>query len=63
VGGELNELIKKEQGLNLWQYYFSICEAGFKTKTLGCVMFTVGREGNGEMIDDVLKACEDSKDI
>ncbi|KAA6409154.1 MAG: cyclopropane-fatty-acyl-phospholipid synthase [Lasallia pustulata] len=36
-----------------WEYYFSYCEAGFVTKTLGDVSITVGREGAVELIDDV----------
>lgn len=36
-----------------WEYYFTYCEAGFATKTLGDVIITVGREGAMEMIDDV----------
>lgn len=36
-----------------WEYYFSYCEAGFATKTLGDVSITVGREGAMELIDDI----------
>ncbi|KAL9601062.1 MAG: hypothetical protein Q9219_002771 [cf. Caloplaca sp. 3 TL-2023] len=36
-----------------WQYYFTYCEAGFNTKTLGDVILTVGREGATEMIEDI----------
>ena len=36
-----------------WEYYFSYCEAGFATKTLGDVILTVGREGAVEMMEDV----------
>ncbi|KAL8997198.1 MAG: hypothetical protein Q9169_003464 [Polycauliona sp. 2 TL-2023] len=36
-----------------WQYYFTYCEAGFNTKTLGDVILTVGREGAMEMIEDI----------
>ena len=36
-----------------WEYYFSYCEAGFVTKTLGDVILTVGREGAVEMMEDV----------
>jgi cyclopropane-fatty-acyl-phospholipid synthase len=36
-----------------WEYYFSYCEAGFVTKTLGDVSITVGREGATALIDDV----------
>ncbi|OQO05674.1 hypothetical protein B0A48_09767 [Cryoendolithus antarcticus] len=36
-----------------WEYYFSYCEAGFATKTLGDVILTVGREGGVEMMEDV----------
>ena len=35
------------------QYYFTYCEAGFRTKTLGDVIITVGREGARELIDDI----------
>ncbi|TAQ86879.1 hypothetical protein B7494_g4794 [Chlorociboria aeruginascens] len=37
-----------------WEYYFCYCEAGFATKTLGAVVFTVGREGNTDMISDII---------
>ena len=36
-----------------WEYYFTYCEAGFVTKTLGDVIFTIGREGATEMMEDV----------
>ncbi|KAL8807315.1 MAG: hypothetical protein Q9182_000820 [Xanthomendoza sp. 2 TL-2023] len=36
-----------------WQYYFTYCEAGFDTKTLGDVILTVGREGATEMLEDI----------
>ncbi|MCJ1433458.1 hypothetical protein MMC27_002820 [Xylographa pallens] len=36
-----------------WEYYFSYCEAGFATKTLGDVSITVGREGAMELIEDI----------
>lgn len=36
-----------------WEYYFTYCEAGFQTKTLGDVIFTIGREGAIEMMEDV----------
>ncbi|KAK4963367.1 hypothetical protein LTR10_000995 [Elasticomyces elasticus] len=42
------ELFKRK-----WEYYFSYCEAGFATKTLGDVILTVGREGAVEMMEDV----------
>lgn len=35
------------------QYYFTYCEAGFRTKTLGDVIITVGREGATEMLEEV----------
>ena len=35
------------------QYYFTYCEAGFVTKTLGDVIITVGREGAMELMEDV----------
>ncbi|TLD37784.1 cyclopropane-fatty-acyl-phospholipid synthase [Venturia nashicola] len=36
-----------------WEYYFTYCEAGFATKTLGDHIFTVSREGAVEVIEDV----------
>lgn len=36
-----------------WEYYYSYCEAGFATKSLGDVILTVGREGAVEMMEDV----------
>ena len=36
-----------------WEYYFSYCEAGFATKTLGDAIITVGREGAVQMMEDV----------
>ncbi|TKA71624.1 hypothetical protein B0A49_03027 [Cryomyces minteri] len=36
-----------------WEYYFAYCEAGFRTKTLGDVIVTVGREGAVEMAERV----------
>lgn len=36
-----------------WEYYFTYCEAGFATKTLGDHIITVSREGAVEAIDDV----------
>ncbi|RDI76723.1 hypothetical protein Vi05172_g13288 [Venturia inaequalis] len=36
-----------------WEYYFTYCEAGFATKTLGDHIFTVSREGAVEAIEDV----------
>lgn len=35
------------------QYYFTYCEAGFVTKTLGDVIITVGREGAMELMEDI----------
>jgi cyclopropane-fatty-acyl-phospholipid synthase len=36
-----------------WEYYFSYCEAGFATKTLGDVIFSVSREGAMEVLEDI----------
>ncbi|KJZ79423.1 hypothetical protein HIM_00892 [Hirsutella minnesotensis 3608] len=36
-----------------WEYYFTYCEAGFLTKTLGDVIITVGREGALELMEDI----------
>lgn len=36
-----------------WEYYFTYCEAGFNTKTLGDVIITVGREGATEMMENI----------
>nr|POE72410.1 tuberculostearic acid methyltransferase ufaa1 [Quercus suber] len=36
-----------------WEYYFAYCEGGFATKTLGDIIFTVGREGAVAMMENV----------
>ncbi|KLU81790.1 cyclopropane-fatty-acyl-phospholipid synthase [Magnaporthiopsis poae ATCC 64411] len=36
-----------------WEYYFTYCEAGFLTKTLGDVIITVGREGAMELMEKI----------
>ncbi|KAM3555463.1 hypothetical protein MY1884_005584 [Beauveria asiatica] len=36
-----------------WEYYFTYCEAGFITKTLGDVIITVGRERTLELMEGV----------
>ncbi|KAI1775724.1 cyclopropane-fatty-acyl-phospholipid synthase [Hypoxylon cercidicola] len=36
-----------------WEYYFTYCEAGFVTKTLGDVIITVGREGAMELMENI----------
>ena len=36
-----------------WEYYFTYCEAGFATCTLGDVIITVAREGAMEIAEDV----------
>ncbi|RFU73985.1 cyclopropane-fatty-acyl-phospholipid synthase [Trichoderma arundinaceum] len=36
-----------------WEYYFSYCEAGFLTKTLGDVIITVAREGSIDLMDKI----------
>jgi cyclopropane-fatty-acyl-phospholipid synthase len=36
-----------------WEYYFTYCEAGFATKTLGDHIITVSREGSVQMLEDV----------
>jgi cyclopropane-fatty-acyl-phospholipid synthase len=36
-----------------WEYYFTYCEAGFATKTLGDHILTVSREGAMEAVEDV----------
>lgn len=38
---------------NITQYYFSYCEAGFKTKSLGNVGITVGRENCIALLEDL----------
>lgn len=38
---------------NLFQYYFTYCEAGFITKTLGDVIITVGRERTLEFMEGI----------
>lgn len=61
------ELLKSYPGLSKkdldafkrkWVYYFSYVEAGFKTKTLGVVIFTLGRERNTEMLCNCIKVLE-----
>jgi len=42
------ELFKRK-----WEYYFTYCEAGFNTKTLGDVIITTSREGAMEMLEDI----------
>ena len=37
-----------------WEYYFTYCEAGFRTSTLGDVIMTVGREGTTQLAEDVI---------
>jgi hypothetical protein len=39
--------------INTLQYYFTYCEAGFATKTLGDAIITVGREGAMELMEGV----------
>ncbi|KAF1732099.1 Tuberculostearic acid methyltransferase UfaA1 [Beauveria bassiana] len=36
-----------------WVYYFCYCEAGFKTKTIGDVGITVGKEGALELLEAI----------
>ncbi|KEZ39808.1 Methoxy mycolic acid synthase 1 [Scedosporium apiospermum] len=36
-----------------WEYYFTYCEAGFLTKTLGDVIITVGRECSVELMEGI----------
>ncbi|APA13296.1 hypothetical protein SS1G_13857 [Sclerotinia sclerotiorum 1980 UF-70] len=36
-----------------WEYYFTYCEAGFATKTLGDAIITVGREGALELMHGI----------
>ncbi|KAJ2905448.1 cyclopropane-fatty-acyl-phospholipid synthase [Zalerion maritima] len=47
----------KEEGIEVfrrkWEYYFTYCEAGFLTKTLGDAIITVGREGALELMDGI----------
>lgn len=55
-------LLKEHQGMSKadvetfrrkWEYYFTYCEAGFATKTLGDVIITASREGAVEILEDV----------
>lgn len=47
-------LCLSEHALNIHeQYYFTYCEAGFMTKTLGDVIITVGREGALELMEGI----------
>ena len=54
-GGNGNKMSEEDVDVfrRKWEYYFSYCEAGFMTKTLGDVIITVGREGAVSMMDDV----------
>jgi cyclopropane-fatty-acyl-phospholipid synthase len=36
-----------------WEYYFTYCEAGFATKTLGDHIITVSREGAVQMLEEI----------
>lgn len=47
TGGDV-ELFRRK-----WEYYFTYCEAGFKTCTLGDVIITVVREGAVQVAEDV----------
>ena len=38
---------------NPYKYYFTYCEAGFITKTLGDVIITVGRERTLELMEGI----------
>lgn len=46
-----------EEGVDVfrrkWEYYFTYCEAGFVTKTLGDVIITVGRERGLEFMEGI----------
>lgn len=44
---------RTEHAANLGQYYFTYCEAGFVTKTLGDVIITVGRERTLEFMEGI----------
>lgn len=48
MGNEGAEVFKRK-----WEYYFRYSEAGFRTKTLGDVIITVGREGAVQMMEEV----------
>lgn len=37
-----------------WEYYFTYCEAGFRTCTLGDVIITLKREGALEVAENVV---------
>ncbi|KAJ6440213.1 L-aminoadipate-semialdehyde dehydrogenase [Purpureocillium lavendulum] len=53
---ERNPIMSKEEiGLfrRKWEYYFSYCEAGFQTNTLGDVIITVGRLGGMELMKGI----------
>ncbi|KAF2268840.1 methoxy mycolic acid synthase 1 [Lojkania enalia] len=60
--GIKGQLMREKDGLDeegaevfkrKWEYYFRYSEAGFRTKTLGDVIITVGREGAVQMMGDV----------
>ncbi|KAG9243948.1 Mycolic acid cyclopropane synthetase-domain-containing protein [Calycina marina] len=50
--GDMNEE-KVEVFKRKWEYYFTYCEAGFASKTLGDVIITVGREGAMELMEGI----------
>lgn len=55
MGGELALKFRKTTQEANWmlQYYFTYCEAGFNTKTLGDVIITAAREGAMETMEEV----------
>lgn len=36
-----------------WEYYFTYCEAGFKSKILNDIIFSIGREGATELYEGI----------
>ncbi|KAH7322375.1 methoxy mycolic acid synthase [Stachybotrys elegans] len=45
--------LEMEQFKRKFVFYFAMCEAGFKTKTLGNALITFAREGAIETLDDI----------
>jgi cyclopropane-fatty-acyl-phospholipid synthase len=53
---EVSSALHERRGsllLTTSQYYFTYCEAGFNTKTLGDVIITAGREGATELLEGI----------
>ncbi|KAK8006204.1 hypothetical protein PG991_012501 [Apiospora marii] len=52
--GEIMSKAEIEVFRRKWVYYFASCEAAFRTKSIGDVVITVGRDGCVEFLEDSL---------